>query len=90
MHHEMVLLHCGSACPHATAPPSQRPRLQAVESANTIVSGLDSGDVVTYVVPVIERLATGEWFTSRVSAAGLFPTAYGRLTDATAAGKLRE
>ena len=63
---------------------------QAVESTNTIVEGLPSADIVTHVLPVIERLASGEWFTSRVSAAGLFPTAYARLADPAAATKLRQ
>ncbi len=30
----------------------------------------------------MQRLATGEWFTSRVSSAGLFSTAYPRATPA--------
>lgn len=65
-------------------------RDKAVESTNTIVEGLPSADIVTHVLPVIERLASGEWFTSRVSAAGLFPTAYARLADPAAATKLRQ
>lgn len=34
------------------------------------------------VSPCLQRLATGEWFTSRVSAAGLFATAYPKVTPA--------
>ena len=46
-----------------------------------MIGGLDEHSVLEHVVPAIQRLATGEWFTSRVSAAGLFATAYSRLTE---------
>lgn len=57
-------------------------RDKAVESACTVIRCLDSAAVVEHVVPVIQRLTTGDWFTSRVSACGLFATAYTRLGPA--------
>ena len=63
--------------------------VQAVESANLIVSNLDSGAIVAHVVPTIQKLAQGDWFTARVSACGLFATAYKRMSDPHAKGTLR-
>lgn len=40
-------------------------------------------------MPLIERLATGDWFTSRSSAAGLFATGYPGSTT-TSQEKLRQ
>lgn len=65
-------------------------RDQAVESINTTVKGLTSGQVEEFVIPVIEHLSQGDWFTSRVSACGLFSTAYSRLDDDAARSKLRK
>lgn len=64
-------------------------RDKAVESANTIISNLDSAAIVVHVVPVIQKLAQGDWFTARVSACGLFAIAYKRITDPHAKGTLR-
>lgn len=36
----------------------------------------NSQDIETHFVPMIKRLATGEWFTSRTSACGLFSVVY--------------
>lgn len=62
----------------------------AVESANTITSQLDADDVQHYALPVLERLTTGDWFTSRVSACGMLAAAYGRLADNASKDKLRQ
>ncbi len=36
-----------------------------------------------YFVPMIRRLASGEWFTSRTSACGLFAVAYPSASEST-------
>ncbi|KAJ2132679.1 protein phosphatase 2A structural subunit, partial [Coemansia sp. RSA 521] len=57
-------------------------REKAVESINKLVSGMDQLHVEEYLIPCIARLSSGEWFTSRSSAAGLYASAYGKVTDA--------
>ncbi|CCG84102.1 protein of unknown function [Taphrina deformans PYCC 5710] len=53
-------------------------REKAVESLNLLCEILSFEQVELYFVPLIERLATGDWFTSRSSAAGLFALGYGK------------
>ena len=55
-------------------------RDKAVESCCTVINGLEVNDIVEHVVPILQRLSTGDWFTSRVSACGLFSSTYGKLT----------
>jgi len=62
---------------------------QAVESANLVIQGLDNAAVVEHVLPVIQKLTLGDWFTARVSACGLFAATYARLTDAASKATLR-
>jgi serine/threonine-protein phosphatase 2A regulatory subunit A len=62
-------------------------RDKAVESARTVIGGLEAGAVVEHVIPVVHRLATGDWFTSRVSACGLFAKTYSRLGPSDAEPK---
>jgi len=56
---------------------------------------LKIGDVLpleTYIsaqVPLVHKLAEGEWFTARISAAALFAHAYARVTDAKERQSLR-
>lgn len=64
-------------------------RDKAVESTCTVIRGLDDRAVVEHVMPVIQRLTTGDWFTARVSACGLFAAAYSRLVDAASKAQLR-
>ena len=52
---------------------------------STVINGLEAPAVVEHVVPVIQKLAQGDWFTARVSACGLFAAAYSRLGDAAGA-----
>jgi hypothetical protein len=40
-----------------------------------------------HFVPLVKRLATGDWFTSRTSACGLFAVSYARASPAVK-GKL--
>ncbi|GJD08106.1 Serine/threonine-protein phosphatase 2A 65 kDa regulatory subunit A alpha isoform [Galdieria sulphuraria] len=55
-------------------------REKAVESLNKIVDVMaeagQTDDVLKYFVPLVKRLAKGDWFTSRISATGLFHSAY--------------
>ncbi|KAJ2076438.1 protein phosphatase 2A structural subunit [Coemansia sp. RSA 988] len=57
-------------------------REKAVESINKLVEVMDQLHVEEYLIPCIARLSSGEWFTSRSSAAGLYAAAYGKVTDA--------
>jgi len=65
------------------------PICQAVESSCVVIRGLDNAAVVEVVLPIVQRLTQGDWFTARVSACGLFAAAYARLTDAAAKTTLR-
>jgi len=59
-------------------------RDKAVESANSVINALSADAVVKSVLPVVERLTRGDWFTARVSACGLFASAYARLRESPA------
>lgn len=54
-------------------------RDKAVESLRTISSQHSVSDLETHFVPLIKRLASGDWFTSRTSACGLFSVCYPRV-----------
>jgi serine/threonine-protein phosphatase 2A regulatory subunit A len=51
-------------------------RNTATKALVKIVKHLQRGDVANQYVPMLKRLANGDWFTTRVSAAGLFASAY--------------
>ncbi|XP_065189839.1 serine/threonine-protein phosphatase 2A 65 kDa regulatory subunit A alpha isoform-like [Sycon ciliatum] len=51
-------------------------REKAVESLRTIGAQHSSADVETHFVPMLRRLAQGDWFTARASACGLIKPAY--------------
>ncbi|MBA0621161.1 hypothetical protein Godav_006809, partial [Gossypium davidsonii] len=51
-------------------------RDKAVKSLCRIGSQMKENDLVDWFVPLVKRLAAGEWFTARVSACGLFHIAY--------------
>lgn len=51
---------------------------------------LDSANIVDKVLPVIHGLTEGDWFTSRISACGLIPVAYSRVSDEQAKSDLRK
>jgi len=63
-------------------------REAAVDSLNKIATQLPKADIGTKYIPLIRRLANGDWFTSRVSACGLFHVAYPHAPD-TLQGELR-
>jgi serine/threonine-protein phosphatase 2A regulatory subunit A len=54
--------------------------LQAVESLNKICEQLSPAQVEKYFIPLIVRLSKADWFTSKVSATGLYTVPYARST----------
>jgi serine/threonine-protein phosphatase 2A regulatory subunit A len=58
-------------------------RDKAVESLKLIAAQHAVADFETHFVPLVQRLAGGDWFTSRTSACGLFAVAYTRVAAAT-------
>ena len=83
-----LALVCASAL-LATLPPAlasrrspRRHRRQAVESLNKVAEQLSDAHLLEFFVPLIRRLAQGDWFTSRISACGLFGVGYGRMSAA--------
>jgi len=65
-------------------------RDKAVESLCKLAEVLPEEHFVEQFIPLIKRLATGDWFTSRTSACGLFGKAYSRLNDEKVKAELRE
>ena len=56
-------------------------RNASVAAMQKICAQLSDAHVVEYMLPLLRRLATQEWFTSKISASGLFSTLYPRVTD---------
>ncbi len=56
-------------------------REKVVESITTISKQMNNENVIKHVVPMVRRLANGDWFTSRISAAGLFAVTYPRADE---------
>ncbi|RCN40664.1 HEAT repeat protein [Ancylostoma caninum] len=57
-------------------------RDKAVESLRKIADKHSTAALEEYFIPMLKRLATGDWFTSRTSACGLFSVAYPRVSPA--------
>lgn len=55
-------------------------RDKAVESLRAISSQHSPQDLEAHFVPLVQRLASGDWFTSRTSACGLFSVCYPRVS----------
>lgn len=53
---------------------------QAAESITKVASVLSQAQIEQFYVPLVKRLSTGEWFTSRTSSAALYPTVYPRVS----------
>lgn len=51
-------------------------REKATESINALASVLSASQIQDYCVPLVKRLSTGDWFTSRSSATALFAATY--------------
>ncbi|KAJ1627069.1 armadillo-type protein [Pavlovales sp. CCMP2436] len=58
-------------------------RERAVASFNEVAAALSADHLLTHFVPLVKRLATADWFTSRISACSLFTVAYPRVPPAT-------
>ena len=54
-------------------------RDKAVESLRNISQQHSPADLEEYFFPLVKRLSSGEWFTSRTSACGLFSVCYARV-----------
>ncbi|CAH1263810.1 serine/threonine-protein phosphatase 2A 65 kDa regulatory subunit A alpha isoform-like isoform X2 [Branchiostoma lanceolatum] len=55
-------------------------RDKAVESLRKIAADHSPADLEAHFVPLVKRLAQGDWFTSRTSACGLFSVPYQRVS----------
>ena len=62
---------------------------QAVESLNKICAELSQEQIEQHFIPLVIRLSKADWFTSKVSATGLFSVPYSRATASVQEG-LRE
>ncbi|CAH8651863.1 unnamed protein product [Schistosoma bovis] len=60
-------------------------RDKAVETLRTLAPSFSPKDLETHFLPLIKRLATGDWFTSRTSACGLFSVIYRQSSTAVRA-----
>ncbi|KAG1659291.1 Serine/threonine-protein phosphatase 2A regulatory subunit A alpha isoform [Nymphon striatum] len=56
-------------------------RDKAVESLRIISNQHSAVDLEQHMVPLLKRLSSGDWFTSRTSACGLFSVTYPRLSQ---------
>uniref|UniRef100_A0A1I8H5L7 TOG domain-containing protein n=1 Tax=Macrostomum lignano TaxID=282301 RepID=A0A1I8H5L7_9PLAT len=54
-------------------------RDKAVESLRKLAASHSPADLEAHFVPLVRRLANGDWFTSRTSACGLFSVCYERV-----------
>lgn len=60
-------------------------RDKAVESLRTVAAQHSSADLEAHVVPTLQTLVSGDWFTSRTSACALFSVCYPRVSQAVKA-----
>ena len=58
-------------------------RDKAVESLRLLAPEHSNNDLEVHFVPMVKRLAQGDWFTSRTSACGLVSVCYQRVTNST-------
>lgn len=56
-------------------------RDMAIASIVKISDQMSDEHILQYLLPLVDRLAKRDWFTSRISACGLFHTLYKRLKD---------
>jgi serine/threonine-protein phosphatase 2A regulatory subunit A len=56
-------------------------RDKAVDSLRNVSQQHSPQDLEQYFVPLVKRLASGDWFTSRTSACGLFSVCYPRVSN---------
>lgn len=65
-------------------------REEAVESFKIIIKELSGNDVSKEVISVLQELTEGDWFTSRISACGIFAVAYQKLENDADQNRIRE
>ena len=58
-------------------------RDKAVDSLRNLAPEHSNSDLETHFVPMLKRLAQGDWFTSRTSACGLVSVCYQRVSNST-------
>lgn len=56
-------------------------REEALISMEAVLNSMTSDQLIEQYVPLLNRLATNEWFTSRMSSASLFHIGYKKLSD---------
>jgi serine/threonine-protein phosphatase 2A regulatory subunit A len=61
-------------------------RVQAVESLNKICEELSQAQIEEHFIPMTIRLSRADWFTSKVSATGLFQVPYSRASPPSQEG----
>lgn len=55
---------------------------QAAESITKVAAILSQAQIEQFYIPLLKRLSAGEWFTSRTSAAALYPAVYAKVSPA--------
>ena len=58
-------------------------RHTAAQSIITLTAQLSPSDITTKIVPIIKRLANGDWFTTRVTSTELFTPVYPAVNEQT-------
>ncbi|VDO06046.1 unnamed protein product [Rodentolepis nana] len=58
-------------------------RQKAVDTLRFLAGSFSDKDLEAHFIPMIERLATADWFTSRISACGLYSAVYKRASANT-------
>ncbi|KAI9785166.1 MAG: Polyamine N-acetyltransferase 1 [Geoglossum umbratile] len=61
-------------------------REKAVESLNKICEQLSQQQVEEFFIPLVVRLSKADWFTSKISATGLYNVPYGKATPPSQEG----
>ncbi len=61
-------------------------REKAVESLNKICGELSQSQVEEYFIPLIVRLSKADWFTSKISATGLYNVPYSKASETSQEG----
>ena len=61
-------------------------REKAVESLNKICGELSQSQVEEYFIPLIVRLSKADWFTSKISATGLYSVPYSKASQTSQEG----
>ncbi|CAL8084983.1 unnamed protein product [Calicophoron daubneyi] len=64
-------------------------REKAIETLRSLAPSFSPKDLGAHFLPLLRRLATGEWFTSRTSACGLFSVIY-RQSPSSVRAELRQ